>query len=65
MANEDGDLRQTLFQKIKTTIDKFTFGWRSSSRRTAMSLLVDAIVISDLVPRLVHMVELQEHGLGR
>ena len=47
MANEDGDLRQTLFQKFETTIDEFTFGWRPSSGRTATSFSVDAIVISD------------------
>ena len=45
MANEDGDLRQTLFQKFETTIDEFTFGRRPSSGRTATSFLVDAIVI--------------------
>ena len=53
MANEDRDLRQTSFQKFETKIGEFTFGWRPLSGRTATFFSVDAIVNSDLVPRLV------------
>ena len=44
MVNEDGDLRQALFQKIETTIkNKFTFGRQPSSEPLKAAFLICSI----------------------